>query len=76
MNAVARLRFGAALSVLVATLVVGVGCNSGEPRAAEGKTIPKGRILKNGLPLQASEKAMANMPDNDAWTSYLEKELA
>jgi hypothetical protein len=59
---------GATLGLLCTTIaiVAGVGCKpSTEPRAAEGKVIPKGRILKNGLPLKISESSQANVPPGD-----------
>jgi hypothetical protein len=54
------------LGVLVGILVVAAGCNSDQPKAEAGKVIAKGRILKNGLPLKPSEKAMAKMPPGDS----------
>jgi hypothetical protein len=65
MAPVIRFRCHAWLGLLVAIVVVAVGCDKGHPKAAEGKVLAKGRILKNGLPLKPSEKVMDNMPPGD-----------
>jgi hypothetical protein len=66
MTSVVRLRFAAAFVALVGVLLVVVGCDSsGRPKAEAGKVIPKGRILKNGLPLKPSENTLAKMPPGD-----------
>jgi hypothetical protein len=64
MTPVVRLRFGASLGLLCA-VVIAAGCNDHKPRAEEGKVIPKGRILKGGLPLQPAETASGKFPPGD-----------
>jgi len=46
-------------------LVASTGCRDRGPRAAEGKVIPKGRVLKNGLPIKAGESGKTNLPPGD-----------
>ena len=65
MTSVARLRWGVAFVALAGFVVMAAGCNDGQPKPEAGKTIPKGRILKNGLPLKPTEKTLANMPPGD-----------
>src|SRR5262245_11384133 len=65
MAPVVRLRCHALVGLVVAIVVVVIGCDKGHPKAAEGKVIPRGRILKNGLPLKPSEQVMERMPPGD-----------
>jgi len=60
-----RARFSV-IGLLIALLVfaASTGCKDG-PRAAEGKVIPKGRILKNGLPLKVGESGQPGVPPGD-----------
>jgi hypothetical protein len=60
-----KARFSAiGLLVALVVFVASTGCKDG-PKAAEGKVIPKGRILKNGLPLKLDESRQANLPPGD-----------
>jgi hypothetical protein len=49
--------------VLAALLAGVVGCSSNSaPRPAEGRTMPKGRVLENGLPVATKSR---NLPPGD-----------
>ena len=51
-----------AVCIAVITGLVLIGCDSHGPRAADGKVIPRGRILQNGLPVKATGE---NLPPGD-----------
>jgi hypothetical protein len=53
------------MCVVICVIAV-TGCNSGQPRATEGNVIPKGRILKNGLPLKPTGGTGGLLPPGDA----------
>ena len=64
MTRVIRLRYPAWVA-LVAGVIAAAGCNPDGPKAVDGNVIPKGRILKNGLPLSPAEGGATNLPPGD-----------
>lgn len=58
----AGIRAGLFAAGLLSMVALGCG-NPGMPEAAEGRVIPHGRILENGVPIRTSESA--NLPPGD-----------